>query len=565
MKKWKDKLLPILAVVITLVCALFWVALRINHSGISKFLGADTNPSFLVMNLPVMVTALAWVGAGMALAGLVSRRPQRWLSITALVIGVVMAIAAGVVIAFGAKDYMRFILVHFYRSVAVTGLLAVFALALFCPVSGHRGIKALLLAAVTALAVILGYGWKFCCFQDGPVVYAVEDTYQIVFSTTDSAIAWVQVGQECYYDLYAGSMRSAKTVHKIELPQKILDTAGGYTVHAQQMIYRGPFGGYKGKVISQSYSFRGVSDQGSLAYYALSDVHQAKEAAIRAASGEKIDFLVLAGDLISMVETDTDVRFTNELAHAITGGEIPVVYARGNHEIKGEQGEEFYRYVGSRNQEYFYWFTLGSRVFGVVLDLGEDHEDDWWEYYGTAQFDLYRSRQSDMLRQLLQSEVYKNYDYRLAVCHIPVVHVNKHGYFESFKLEWTELLNAMEFDMCISGHEHELWPLLPEMYTPYEKLVYSDAFTGVSGKREDGYLTDFRFPNLLAGRQGATQLGTSAGNASDYTCLFIRVDFAANQQTAYYVNSDGQELAGEYPFAPGGSFSRIVLKLSGKK
>ena len=50
---------PVCAFVITLLSALFWVALRINHSGISKFLGADTNPSFLVMNLPVMVTVLA--------------------------------------------------------------------------------------------------------------------------------------------------------------------------------------------------------------------------------------------------------------------------------------------------------------------------------------------------------------------------------------------------------------------------------------------------------------------------------------------------------------------------
>ena len=28
---------------------------------------------------------------------------------------------------------------------------------------------------------------------------------------------------------------------------------------------------------------------------------------------------------------------------------------------------------------------------------GEDHEDDWWEYYGTAQFDRYRQAQTRML------------------------------------------------------------------------------------------------------------------------------------------------------------------------
>jgi drug/metabolite transporter (DMT)-like permease len=57
----KKNLFPVCAFVLSLISALFWVALRINHSGISKFLGADTNPSFLVMNLPVMVTVLAWI------------------------------------------------------------------------------------------------------------------------------------------------------------------------------------------------------------------------------------------------------------------------------------------------------------------------------------------------------------------------------------------------------------------------------------------------------------------------------------------------------------------------
>ena len=61
---------PVAGFVLTLLVSLFWVALRINHSGISKFLGADTNPSFLVMNLPVMVCVAAWLGVILAFVGL---------------------------------------------------------------------------------------------------------------------------------------------------------------------------------------------------------------------------------------------------------------------------------------------------------------------------------------------------------------------------------------------------------------------------------------------------------------------------------------------------------------
>ena len=69
-KRIRNDWFPVLAFAVSLVSSFFWVALRINHSGISKFLGADTNPSFLVMNLPVMVTVLSWIGFGFALIGL---------------------------------------------------------------------------------------------------------------------------------------------------------------------------------------------------------------------------------------------------------------------------------------------------------------------------------------------------------------------------------------------------------------------------------------------------------------------------------------------------------------
>ena len=110
----------------------------------------------------------------------------------------------------------------------------------------------------------MGYGLRGNRFSCDAVVYAVEDDYQIVFSTSDNSIAWVEIGGKRYFDLYAGSMRSEDLVHKISVPQTTLDSAGAYTICAQQMIYRGPFGGYKGKVISQDHSFTPVSSVGGL-------------------------------------------------------------------------------------------------------------------------------------------------------------------------------------------------------------------------------------------------------------------------------------------------------------
>ena len=562
-EKCRRWLFPGLTLVFSVAVSLFWVALRVNYSGISKFLGADTNQSFLIMNLPLMVCAAAWVGVGLALLGMLRWPRRRWHAVTALVMEIILALGALVVIHFGAKDYLRFILVHYYKSLAVAGGVGLFALALYFPVRGRaRLLKGLLMAAVIFGAVVLGYGLRRCDFSCGPVVYAVEDQYQIVFSTSDNAVSWVEIGGERYYDLYAGSMRSADRVHKVEVPQKVLDSARGYTVCAQQMLYRGPFGGYKGDTISQSYDFRGVDASDGLQYYALSDVHEAVGAAA-AACGEDADFVVLIGDLISMVETEEDARLASELAHSITGGEIPVIYARGNHEIKGEQAENLYKYVGSRNQGFAYWVTLSDQVFGVVLDMGEDHEDDWWEYYGTARFDLYRQEQTRMLEQLLAAGDYESYPYRMAICHIPIVHVNKHGYFAQTKETWTKLLNEMGADISLSGHEHELWPLLPGQYVPGQTLTYAFDYIGDSGKVEGGYLTDFRFPSFLVGRRSLSQQGgTQKNGSSQYTCLRVEADLAGGIQNARYVNSEGQTLTVVDPFEGRiGRYETIVTEL----
>ena len=555
---------PAVSFLLTLLVSLFWVALRINHSGISKVLGADTNPSFLVMNLPLMVTVASWIGFLFAVAGLFCWDRKKWPTITGFVTGVVMTIAAACVVIFGAKDYLRFILPHFWESVAVSGAILAFGLILFFPPKWNKRVKAVVVAAVVLAAVVIGYELRPCDLSYAPVVYAVEDDYQIVFSTSDNAIGWVNIGGVEYYDLYAGSVKSADKVHKITVPQEVLDEAGSYAINYRQMIYRGPFGGRLGQLWTQHYAFRPVDSSDGLYHVAISDVHEAVEAATAAATAGQVlplafddmtnaDFVVLLGDLVSMVETEADAQLANKLAHAITKGEIPVIYARGNHEIKGEYAEELYKYVGSKDQQYAYTVTLGDDdVFAVVLDMGEDHEDDWWEYYETAKFDLYRQEQTEMLEKVLAEGEYENYRYRMMVCHVPVVYVDKNSYFEEFRTEWTALLNEMELDIGLSGHKHVLWPLIPGQVEPNTTLVYSKGYSGVEGKVEGGYLLDFNFPNFLAGRRSLEQSGGTQSNGNDqYVCLHTRVDPDKSLQVSNYVNSDGVSINGCYPFSQG--------------
>ena len=556
-----------------LIVALFWFAMRVIWSGISKVLVEATGgkePTAFMLDLPLYISVFLWIVLALAVVNLVFGRGKKWPKITLTVLLGVFTVASAVVVVMGAVDYLYFILPKFFLSLLISLCIAAFALLLFFPPVKNckccRLLKCALVALVILISVFSGYGVTFgSYFTYEPVVYAVEDTYQIVFSTNHSATAWVEIGGEKYYDLFAGSMKSEDTVHKITVPQQKLDAAKSYSIHAEKMIYRGPFGGFKGKQISKRYDFRPVNGDDGLVYYTATDVHHAAEGVINAAMAvQNLDFLVVLGDSVGMVEYEKDVQYTNLIAHAITGGEMPVVYARGNHEIKGAYAEELHKYVGSKSESFYYWFTL-SDVFGITLDLGEDHDAGWWEYYGTDQFTLYHNEQTSFLQELVEEKPYEGYKYTLVACHIPIQFVNSRKDHVEVKATWTQLLNQIQPDLAVYGHQHDLYPFLDGQETMYNekgKLVYNSQFKGTAGRTYGGYLTDYAFNGFIAGRRGTEQDDEiGALNRREYVGLAVHVDLAGKTQTCRFVNSGGETVPVYNPFVEGPAQTEFVLEL----
>lgn len=573
LEKLKKNLWNAICVFWVLIVALFWFAMRVIWSGISKVLSealGEKVPSTFMLDLPLYVSIFLWVILALAVFNLLWLKNKKWPKIALTALLGILTIASVVVVVMGAVDYLYFILPKFFLSLLISLCIAAFALLLFFPpVKNSKTCTALkyaLVVLVILVSVFLGYGVTLGSrFTYEPVVYAVEDTYQIVFSTNHSATAWVEVGGENYYDLFAGSMKSADTVHKITVPQEKLDTAKSYSIHAEKMIYRGPFGGFKGKEISKQYNFRPVNSSDGLVYYTITDAHHAHKGAVNAAlSVENLDFLVILGDSTGMVEYEKDVQFSNLLAHDVTGGEVPVVYARGNHEIKGKYAEELHKYVGSKNESFYYWFTL-SDVFGITLDLGEDHDKGWWEYYGTDQFKLYHNEQTKFLEELVAKKPYENYNYTLVACHIPIPFVNSRKDHTEVKATWTELLNQVQPDLAVYGHQHDLYPFLEGQETMYNekgKLIYNSQFKGVEGKTYGGYLTHYAFNGFIAGRRGTTQVDElSALNRTEHIGLAVYADLTNKTQKCQYVNSSGEDVAVYNPFVEGPAQKEFVLDL----
>lgn len=373
-----------------------------------------------------------------------------------------------------------------------------------------------------------------------PVVYAVGNNYQIVFQTRSKGTAWVTINGVEYNETYAGYRKTEEQVHKIIVPTDVLDQEDNYIVSTRSMILRGPYCALQGKEIHQTFHWRGINTEDGLDYYALSDTHNTQKAPVSAARyfGDTLDFLICCGDTASWIDREEDLTQMLRLASAITHGEIPVIYARGNHETKGILAHEFHKYVGSDKENFFYTFRI-KNIWGVVLDIGEDHRDKFEEYYGAAKFNAYRKSQIKFLDHILKNADSEfdaeGVDYRISVCHIPltVKYSNDHAKF--YKDEWIERLNQMKLTILFSGHVHQLWYIDPAIEAD-TILTLSPHYSGKSSNTVSRIMSNANFPAIIVSRRSKGQLLTYPEYVFDKGFWGLAVHSNGEQTTLQYTN-----------------------------
>lgn len=408
--------------------------------------------------------------------------------------------------------YIKYYLVEYLYLLLYT-LPAVFVLSLVFGKKRNTAIAytlcgIFLITAFLSISKIMPSGFKV-----GAVVYAVGDEYQIVWSTYNRGISYVEVGEDRFYDSTAGRAGSELTVHKVSIPMSLLDSAKSYTVFTKNMLFRNAYGALQGKTISRTYAFRPVDESDGIQYFALSDTHDHKSAAAKAASyfGENLDFLIMAGDISSFLPRDFSLEFINKLAFDITQGGHPVIFARGNHETRGNASIKLEDYVGAKDENSFYYtFRLGS-LWGVVLDTAEDKSDTDWEYYGGADYESYRQKQVLFLDGILANaeEEYSapGVAYRIAVAHMSTAFAVYDTPFTDIFKSFSAKLNQMNIDIMVSGHRHNLMYLEGGQEADKE-YFYSEAYAGSSKDRTepDIITTGANFPAAVVSSHSREQL-----------------------------------------------------------
>lgn len=291
-------------------------------------------------------------------------------------------------------------------------------------------------------------------------VYLLEDFYYVMWNTEYESLGWIVVNGQKYQEEISGILISGK-VHRIKIPQALLDRSGEYTVCSAKMEERSAYFSKTGEIESVTVAFKGVNIEKPVNIYMVADTHSVINTPSEAGKyfGDALDAVILNGDIM---DTSEDISAWNvffELSYNLTKGSIPIVSTRGNHDTRGPFAPYLGQYCPSRNGEFYFTFTLGD-VWGIALDCGEDKTDDHPEYGGTVNFSAYRRRETEYLKNVLKSGEWKKYKRRIAVSHIqPNIAAN--AYDKEVFDKWMAILNEMDIDIMLCGHDHKV-DIIPE-------------------------------------------------------------------------------------------------------
>ncbi|MBO5213806.1 MAG: metallophosphoesterase [Clostridia bacterium] len=303
-----------------------------------------------------------------------------------------------------------------------------------------------------------------------PAVFAVEDEYQIMVCVKEPCLMWVQIGEEKIFDESNGMLRSNVTTHRMHVPGDLLNREKKYTLCWRKVIDRKPYFTQTEEEQRLEYSFRPVPEDKIIIYH-VSDAHKMIDAPVTAARHfekkyGKIDLLILNGDIPNHSGDISQFDTVYEIVSALTGGEIPTIFSRGNHDMRGVHAETFAEYTPNRYGNTYYTVRIGS-IAAILLDCGEDKEDSCEAYGHTICCHQFRQRQTKWLRQIVDGKQFEDPSirYKLVISHNPFPLALKQERFDieqDIYGEWCSILkNEIQPDLLMAGHYHKQFVSFP--------------------------------------------------------------------------------------------------------
>ncbi|MGN0761587.1 MAG: metallophosphoesterase family protein [Christensenellales bacterium] len=282
--------------------------------------------------------------------------------------------------------------------------------------------------------------------ESAPMVVDNGEGYSIVFATTEQGTGYVEYAYEGkeykIFEQIDGKKNSSK-IHTVQVPYEHLD-GNSYTVGSTRVVQELSYGGRLGNTItSDRYTFNAPS--GELKILSISDWHTHNSQVYKSVEylGD-YNAVILLGDSVAGLEHQEEViEYIIKPGGKLTGGAMPILWVRGNHETRGSIAKELADYLGM--DKFYYTAKLGDVNF-VVLDSAEDKVDTHPEYGGMNDFESYRRDMVDWLESL-PNDMGKN---------IVLIHDVEICIEEDLQARTMAKFEDMGTALIVGGHTHVL-------------------------------------------------------------------------------------------------------------
>ncbi|MCL2445585.1 MAG: metallophosphoesterase [Oscillospiraceae bacterium] len=472
------------------VCAFFFLrSATFAHGWMAEIYGAS------------FVSIMLWIIPAIAAVLLIYMLlPERLRDNKALrIVHVVFCVLGGVVFGYTAQilfsiswPVMGFTYVRGWDNLApsMVYLLAILVLPfawLVVPVLKRRSRTAIAVLASVILVVMLVAPYiadhaQTLGMETLPLVLDIgDDKYSVVFVTTRRAAAHVQIdvddGETTYFASAEDGRLRTGTVHSVIIPREQLNNHT-YRIILREVLLSVDSGVEYGEVYtSRDFNFRGeFIDNPNILLGA--DLHNQGDNMILAAENfdAEPDLFIMLGDMSAMLNTPQRLnRYIIGFGGDVTGGEIPAIFVRGNHEMYGEYTHLIRPGLGMPS---FYFQTRRGNILFTVVDSVDWHGEapDFRPHVRDSANgwtnDLFRQEQIDWLASLEPGD---------ETLHFLLVHRPNFGHDDLFAQ-----MVRLGTHMQLSGETHRLALELPgaegnRFEVPFPLLVAGGPSQGYGG------------------------------------------------------------------------------------
>jgi len=312
---------------------------------------------------------------------------------------------------------------------------------------------------------------------EGPYLIGLSDrAVNVVWMTDTPSHSKVRVwkGQETTpveFEPQVNGLAPVGTRHVVTLRGLTPGTAYSYQAMSTRVVKLKAYWPDKGLTIESPRATFTTFDAAkrAVSFSAITDTHEDTTRIgklMKMVDWTTTDALVHLGDAFDWVDTEDQV-FRKWLTPVVAAGPgKPLIYVRGNHELRGPFARNVFDYVPTPEGRFYDARDLGP-IYLLVLDTGEDKPDDTNVYADLNKTIPYRAEELTWLRDHVKTTP------RLASApfRVIVMHQPQWGWLEGGNGPWIATANEAKVDLVLAGHTHRFSYDPPNATHSYHVLV----------------------------------------------------------------------------------------------